>query len=247
MSYKYIKTQAPEKKDDGWTTVSPKLTRADFTKNESPLTNKYKAPNNREKKAEQLTFDEAFPELSYSKTDKKPASTEKPVTKSLASIVKDSSAPKPVKKTNTPVVRSAEEAVNLREGVPETTQVKWEFSKHAFESQEPRWVAAREQVNIFVEKYGDIILSPYRVRVVDISDRDTDEPPDYNNIALFRKLRLLREKHKLRNLEIKKSKNQRLFDSSSESDTPVENEGIDCEDDYSLSDNEEQQLNDDEY
>jgi hypothetical protein len=245
MSYKYIKTQAPEKKDDGWTTVAPKLTRADFTKNDVPVTNKYRAPNNREKKTDPLTFDEAFPEL-YSNSEKKLAYTAKPATKSLASIVKDSSAPKSVKKDNTPVVRSAEEAVNLREGVPETTQVKWEFSKHAFESQEPRWVAARAQVNIFVEKYGDVILSPYRVRVVDISDKETIEAPDNNNIELFRKLRQLREKHRLRNLALKKMQNQRLFDSSSESEAPVENDDDYC-DDYSVSDdNEENQANDDE-
>ena len=250
MSYKPPSMRANA--DDGWTTVQPKLTRGAFDSAPEAKKSSYVPPSKRgpNKPVEAATIDEAFPELS-------PPTVEKPAAKksawdskrSAVDIVAAVKKPEPVP-IDTPIVRTVEDVINMREGVPASTKIIWEFTKLTYESSDPKWVAARAQINQYVRQYGDEIHSPYRIRVVDISGQDDGEPdlPAFSP-AFYQKMRELKERQQKRAALAQKMRNKPLFDSASESDTCVEAEEDEFADYESKSDDDSNEIeaNDDEY
>jgi hypothetical protein len=243
MSYKPPMFRANE---DGWTTVQPKLTRADFDSKPGvpEQKGKYKPPAQRgpEKKPEANTFDEAFPELGPSKAQP-PSSpqtpppttnteTKKPL-KSLADLFKPS---QPTIKTtqNVPVARTLDDVVKMRESTPKTTKIVWELSKVAQTSQDPDWVAVRTKIYDYMRIYGDDIIRHDQMRVLEITDEEMEarcgpDLPSYPP-GLWQKLKDLRDRQAKLQKQREKMNDRTLFGPSSDDELPEEIEEESFED-----------------
>lgn len=213
-----------KKQEEGWTTVLPKLHRAAFEQktDDAPKAKKYVPPvkRNPDQKAEPATFDEAFPELKVSKSTNDTAKNNLWTSKTAVDVVKgikNTNNNEPKLNNGTPVVSSLEGVMKYRENTPKTTTIRWEFSKTAYSSMEPHWVAARNKVFEYVTTYGDDIRPPLSVRVVDISGQNEEEfeTPAYIP-GLYAKLRAVRERSRIRKMAEEKARNRFLFDNHTE-------------------------------